>query len=360
MSPTTSNNILTGIVGYAELAQEQLPDHKAAKRSLEILLSGTQRAKLLTGQLLSFANRELRTLSKIDLIDELQQLIPLLTSIVARSAKIVVDSPEKRIFILGDRSQIQQVFMNLILNAAESMSHRSERIVRISLRVEWNDVPEQSRCYCSVSDTGCGISTADLRRVFEPFFTSKAKGHGLGLACTRRIVEEHGGQIEISSKAGVGTTVDVKLPVLQDPSLTDSGTQYAAANDKSQRVLIVDDENEVRDVLRLMLCRMGYDVHAVANGPEAIALFLAADVHFDAVMLDLMMPGMNGWECRRELTRIRPSVPIIIMSGFAPQLPPGESLSQLSNAFLTKPFTKASLKTALSTVFTSCSEKTHC
>jgi signal transduction histidine kinase len=345
------NNILTSIVGYAELAKTQLPEDHEAEESLTILLEGTQRAKLLTGQLLSFANRELRTVAEMDLVQEIRALIPLLSSVLPGGAEIRFESEEPQIVIRGDRSQIQQIFMNLILNAGQAMANQRGGVIRLNVRRVTDQVTEAPSCECVVSDSGCGISAADLPRVFEPFYSSKAKGQGLGLACTQRIIREHGGAIRINSQLGVGTDVIVSLPASRSTRLSDSAVQKRGGTDgKSLRLLVVDDEHDVRDVLRLILCRMGYDVQAVANGPEAVSLFLAADQRFDAVLMDLRMPGMDGWECRRELNRIRPGVPIILISGYAPERPSGSETSNMPDVFLTKPFTKSSLASVLDQV----------
>lgn len=185
------NNILAGIIGYAEIAKSQLPDGHAAVESLDVLLTGTQRAKLLTGQLLSFANRELRSEVDLDLVVEVNELVPLLSSVVKPST-IRVTSSEPKMIVRGDRSQLQQVFMNLILNAAEAMSKREAGVVAVSLSRD-STKDDSPVCVCTVTDSGCGIPAADMQRVFEPFYSSKARGHGLGLACTKRIIMEHGG-----------------------------------------------------------------------------------------------------------------------------------------------------------------------
>jgi CheY-like chemotaxis protein len=345
------NNILTSIVGYAELAKTQLPEDHEAEESLTILLEGTQRAKLLTGQLLSFANRELRTVAEMDVVQEIRELIPLLSSVLPGGAEIKLLADEPNILIRGDRSQIQQIFMNLILNAGQAMANQRGGVIRLNVRRVTDRTADAPSCECVVSDSGCGISAADLPRVFEPFYSSKAKGQGLGLACTQRIIRDHGGTIRINSQLGVGTDVVVSLPALQSTKLSDSGVYKRGGTEgKSLRLLVVDDEQDVRDVLRLILCRMGYDVQAVASGPEAISLFLAADQKFDAVLMDLRMPGMDGWECRRELTRIRPNVPVVLVSGYAPERPSGSQICDMPDVFLTKPFTKNSLAAVLNQV----------
>lgn len=340
------NNILAGIIGYAELAKMQLPEGHAASESLDVLLTGTQRARLLTGQLLSFANRELRSEVELDLVQEVRDLVPLLSSVVKPSV-IQVTSSEPTIFVRGDRSQLQQVFMNLILNAAEAMSKRDAGVVVVSLSRE-SRADDTSVCVCSVSDTGCGIPAADMERVFEPFYSSKARGHGLGLACTKRIILEHGGDICLESEPGRGTNVTFRLAAVPGLKLRDSGPhKIRPAASCSRRILVVDDENDVRMVIQMTLRQMGYDVLAVSNGPEAIASCLDASQQFDAVLLDLKMPQMDGWECRRELQRIRPTVPVILMSGFAPTPPPGEVSTRTEDIFLTKPFGRKALLEAL-------------
>jgi CheY-like chemotaxis protein len=241
--------------------------------------------------------------------------------------------------------------MNLILNAGQAMANQRGGVIRLNVRRVTDRTADAPSCECVVSDSGCGISAADLPRVFEPFYSSKAKGQGLGLACTQRIIRDHGGTIRINSQLGVGTDVVVSLPALQSTKLSDSGVYKRGGTEgKSLRLLVVDDEQDVRDVLRLILCRMGYDVQAVASGPEAISLFLAADQKFDAVLMDLRMPGMDGWECRRELTRIRPNVPVVLVSGYAPERPSGSQICDMPDVFLTKPFTKNSLAAVLNQV----------
>ncbi len=257
------NNILAGIVGHAELAKMQLPDNHAAAHSLDVLLTGTQRARLLTGQLLSYANREFRAEVDLDIVAEVNELVPLLTSVV-QPAKIVVHSAEPTILLRGDRSQLQQVFMNLILNAAEAMSGKPGSVVVVSLRRTTRDSDGALICECCVTDAGCGISKADMQRVFEPFYSSKARGHGLGLACTKRIVEEHRGQIQVESELGRGTTVRILLPALEKCELRKTGSPAVADQRKIRRVLVVDDESDVRLVIQMTIRQLGFDVLAVS------------------------------------------------------------------------------------------------
>ncbi|MFO0977633.1 MAG: ATP-binding protein [Planctomycetaceae bacterium] len=342
------NNILTGIVGYAELARAALPEDHSANRSIGILLQGTQRAKLLTGQLLTFAGREIRSVTEVNLDEEIRSLILLLESVVPRGVHIDLVTGNRPVYAQGDRSQLQQVFMNLLVNAAESMAHRSGTI-RIELRAEeQSPLAGKPAAVCEIKDEGCGIAPSDLGRICEPFFSSKANGHGLGLACTSRIIQEHHGEIAISSTVNKGTTVCVRLPLA-------SGTQHrpVSAIDSPQRsahrrVLVVDDDENIRDVFRLMLRQLGYDVITAESGEQAVTLLLDRDLILDFVLLDLKMPGMTGWECREELRRLRPELPVIIASGYDPS--PEHRIENAPDVFLRKPFTLQSLKLAVEAV----------
>lgn len=340
------NNILGGIVGYADLAKTQALKGKPVTDSLDDLLTSTQRAKLLTGQLLSFANRELRAETHIELVSEVRELIPLLKSI-AKCHEIEFQSTTPQIYLKGDRAQIQQVFMNLILNAAESMPCDSNGKVTVNLHVDATD-RAAPKCVCVISDKGCGIPENLIQKVFIPFFTSKETGHGMGLACTARIVGEHGGQIAIDSQVGEGTTVTVTFPVAPMEGPTEPKKPHRSpGNHLRKRVLVVDDDNNLRKVLQLQLKHLGFEPFAVGSGEEAVALFEADGQCFDCVLLDLKMQGMDGWACRRHLLALAPEIPIILMSGFAPLPPPEEDSEDGSFSFLSKPFSQKDLLAAL-------------
>lgn len=345
------NNILTGIVGYAELARAALPEDHTANRSIGILLQGTQRAKLLTGQLLTFAGREIRSVTEVNLEEEIRSLILMLESVVPRGVQVELVASDQPVYAMGDRSQLQQVFMNILVNAAESMAHRPGTI-QVKLRIEEpTSLSGKPFALCVITDQGCGIAPSDLGRICEPFFSSKANGHGLGLACTNRIIQEHHGSIEISSTVNRGTTVCVRLPHASGAPQRSVVECDPKSRTKQRRVLVVDDDENIRDVLRLMLRQLGFDVIAAESGQQAITLVLDRELILDFVVLDLKMPGMTGWECRDEFRRLRPDLPVIIASGYDPA---PENRSQAGpDVFLRKPFTLHSLKQAMASVLDS-------
>lgn len=343
------NNILTGIVGYAELARAALPEEHTANRSIGILLQGTQRARLLTGQLLTFAGREVRSISSVNLEEEIRSLLLLLESVVSNGVRFQLVTGAHPVHVLGDRAQLQQVFMNVLMNAAESMNRRHGTI-RIELREDhFPGVAGNAAAVCEIRDQGCGIAPSDLARICEPFFSSKANGHGLGLACTYRIVQEHHGSIDFSSTVNKGTTVCIRLPLANSESSSTTLSVDESEHTSSQRrVMVVDDDESIRDVFRLMLRQLGFDVITAGSGEEAVSMILDRGLVLHFVVLDLKMPGMTGWQCREEFRRLRPGLPVIISSGYDPA-PDGRNAGS-PDVFLRKPFTLQSLRQAVTLI----------
>lgn len=343
------NNILTGIVGYAELAKSALPEDHAANRSIGILLQGTQRARLLTGQMLTFAGREVRSITNVNLEEEIRSLLLLLESVVPNGVRFQFVTAAQPVHAMGDRSQLQQVFMNVLMNAAESMNRRPGTI-RIELRAEHTPgIGRTASAVCEIQDQGCGIAPSDLARICEPFFSSKANGHGLGLACTNRIVQEHRGSMEFSSLVNRGTTVCIRLPLANaELSGVAPGADEDESNSGVRRVMVVDDDENIRDVFRLMLRQLGFDVITAGSGEEAVSLMLDRGLMLDFVVLDLKMPGMTGWQCREEVRRLRPGLPVIISSGYDPS--PESRKADSPDVFLRKPFSLQSLRQAVTSI----------
>lgn len=340
------NNILAGILGYADLAKTQVNKGQAPVEALDSLLTNTRRAKLLTGQLLAFANRELRSETRFELVSEVEELIPLLKSI-AKCHDIRLQSSTAEIHIRADRAQLQQVFMNLILNAAESMESRADGIVKVNLELREDDQNQSAECICTVTDTGCGIKESSLSQVFTPFYTSKQHGHGMGLACTERIVTEHEGSIEINSVFNEGTTVRVTLPALYEQRQhRQTPSSVYSLRQRQNYILIVDDDDSLRKIIRLQLQYLKYETLAASSGEEAVEILRASPDSFDCILMDLKMPGIDGWTCRRIARQLSPQTPVIIMSGFAPTPPADEEHIQ-PEFFLSKPFSQQSLTETL-------------
>jgi signal transduction histidine kinase len=342
------NNLLMGISGSGELLAAELPGDHPARPALAALLSGVHRASLLSSQLVSFSGHAVAKRELLDLAKEAADLAVVLEAVVPKGISLRIDAPAPLPPIFGDRAQLQQVLMNLVLNAAESYASRIGA-VDVVLREE-RDAHGRVSVSCTVRDRGCGIAARHLPRIFEPFFSTKGAGRGLGLSSLRRVIAEHGGRVAFESEPGRGSSFCIALPAATESRARVPAPPRTPLASK-RRILVIEDEPAVRRVVEQMLLRLGYDAETAADGPQALELFQRHADRFDAVMLDLKMPGMDGWECLEHLDRIRP-VPVLVSSGYDPSgtdavpRPAGARL-----AFVGKPFSADALRGALEGLF---------
>ncbi len=317
------NNILTGIVGNLSIARLQIdPSHKIVKR-LELCEKAAMLASELTRQLLTFA----RGGEPVKKLINPASLIRETVSFALRGANIssIIDIQDNLWSLEVDESQLNQVLNNLLLNASQAMAAGGEVTVRAAnetlLHGNPHQLPPGDYITIAVEDRGCGIPQEDLVRIFDPYFTSKAKGSGLGLASVYSIVKRHGGAVEVSSTMGVGTCFTFRLPAIHDRQPEDAGAKESVELSGSGRVLVMDDEDFILDVATGILHFMGYAVDSCADGREAVERFRAArenKVPFSAVILDLTIPGgMGGKETAARILEIDPDAVIIVSSGYS-------------------------------------------
>ena len=317
------NNILTGIVGNLSIARLHIdPSHKIVKR-LELCEKAAMQASELTRQLLSFA----RGGEPVKKLINPAPLIRETVSFALRGANIssIIDIQDNLWSLEVDESQLNQVLNNLLLNASQAMAAGGEVAVRAANETLLHDNPHQlppgDYIRIAVEDRGCGIPQENLVRIFDPYFTSKAKGSGLGLASVYSIVKRHGGAVEVSSTMGVGTSFTIRLPAIHDRQPEDVGTKEPVELSGSGRVLVMDDEDFILDVATGILHFMGYAVESCGDGREAVERFRAAwenKVPFSAVILDLTIPGgMGGKETAARILEIDPDAVLIVSSGYS-------------------------------------------
>ncbi len=342
------NNILMGISGNAELVACELPDGHPAREALAALVDGAHRASLLSAQLVAFSGGAVGGREPLDLAVEVSSLALLLESALPKGVSIRVDAETGLPPVAGDRAQLQQVLMNLILNAGEA--YGSQRgCVEICLRRE-RDGDGCAWVRCTVADRGRGIAPRDLPSIFEPFFSTKSDRRGLGLASVERVLSDHAGRIEVESELDRGSRFSLVLPGLPltavprpDPPPVESA--------RERRVLVIEDEPEVRRVVERLLSRAGYGVELALDGASGLQLLQQDPKRFDAVLLDLKMPGMDGWECLERLDRVRP-LPVLVTSGYDPsgdEIPARRGDAPL--AFIGKPYSGRALFAALDGLF---------
>ena len=348
------NNLLVGMLGHAGLALTELPHDSAARDRITQIQTTAQRAAELTNQMLAYSGKGRFVLQSADLSDIVGEMTHLLRTAVAKSAEIVLDlDPELPAFD-GDPAQIRQVIMNLITNASDAIGTAPGtitlktgrmRVTREYVADAWigGDLPEGEYIFAEVQDTGCGMDAATLGRIFDPFFSTKFTGRGLGLAAVLGIVRGHHGAIKIASEPGRGTSFRVLLPATHRPATPVTlPAKPALTSGRGARVLVVDDEPGVRTIARESLKRAGFEVVTANDGAEGVDL-LAADRTFDAVLLDMTMPRMNGVEAFRRIKELQPALPVVLTSGYSAQDAAGQFGSDGIAGFIQKPFMPSAL-----------------
>jgi PAS domain S-box-containing protein len=344
------NNLLTGILGHADLALMQLPPTSPVRASLDQVLIGATRASELTKQLLAYSGKGKFIVQPLDLSSLLREMGHLLQIALSKKISLRYHFTADLPLIEGDSTQLRQVAMNLILNAAEAIGDRPGLIVASTGVMHCHrdylaggfpaeDRPEGPYVFLAVSDTGCGMSEEVRARIFDPFFTTKFAGRGLGLAAVLGIVRGHKGTIKLQSDAGRGTTFKVLFPASRSKTFSAEQLHGSASEWRATgTVLVVDDEEEVRGLARTMLHRMGFTVLTAANGREGVETFRqnAADVRL--VLLDLTMPQLDGEAAFREILGIRSDARVLLSSGF--HQPEGASrlIGEGLAGFIQKPY----------------------
>ena len=317
------NNLLTGIVGNLSIAKLLLdPSHKIANR-LEQCEKAAIRATELTQQLLTFA----RGGEPVKKLINPESLIRETVSFTMRGANIrnIIDIQDNLWSMEVDESQLSQVLNNLLLNASQAMPAGGEVTIRAANEALLNDspykLPQGNYIRIDVEDRGCGIPRENLLRIFDPYFTTKPKGSGLGLASVYSIVKRHGGAVEVSSTLGAGATFSIHLPATPHRLPEDTGTSESLELRGSGRVLVMDDEDMIREIATHILEFMGYEVDCCVDGQEAVEHFRAArekNVPYSAVILDLTIPGgMGGKEAAARILEIDPDAVLIVSSGYS-------------------------------------------
>ena len=323
------NNLLVAILGNADLAARDLPPGSSARARVEQIAVAATRASELTNQMLAYAGKGRFVVQQVDLSALLGEIAQLLETSVAKRATLRYELEDGLPAVEGDASQIRQVAMNLITNAAEAIERRPGTITvstgqvratsdRLEAAHLGQSLPEGRYVFLEVKDTGVGMDAATRSRIFDPFFTTKFTGRGLGLAATLGIVRGHRGAIELQSAPGEGTTFRVLLPAAQKAAETPSPAPASLDDWRgSGRVLVVDDEPSVVDVLRAMLEEMGFEVVTTRDSRSGLAAFRERPEVFALVIVDLMMPELGGEEVVKQILGLRPGMPVLLSSGYA-------------------------------------------
>ncbi|MEJ2641448.1 MAG: response regulator, partial [Desulfosarcinaceae bacterium] len=348
------NNILSAILGYAELAMDDLPVHGSLTRKLEAIYEAGIRARDLVTQMLTFSRKDVKSKKPIlleALVDDALKLLrPAIPATIEISKQI-----DARGCILGDPSRISQVIMNLCTNAYQAME-ASGGILSIRLsEVQLNGnlqspsaMPAGRYAKLTVADTGVGIPDEHLERIFDPYFTTKPKekGTGLGLAVVHGIISSHDGVVRVKSELGEGACFDLYFPLTEAPKETREAEETPVTGG-SERILLVDDEVYILDIGKTMLSKLGYTVTTMQDPTQALQTFSERPSEYDLVITDMTMPKITGDKLACELMRIRPDIPVILCTGYSELATPEKAAAMGIKAFLAKPVSMHELSSAI-------------
>ena len=340
------NNILSGIIGFAELLGFDAKPGSEAETNINNILLTANRAAKLTTQLLGFARKGKFLNQPVDLHNSIKDVITFLDRTVDKNIKINSKLRADKHFIKGDPSQLNQVFLNLAINARDAMPKGGELDIsteEIYLAPPNNPlkgslVTDRLYIKISITDNGCGIADTVKDHIFEPYFTTKDSGVGLGLAMTYGIIKSHNGSIRFYSKEGQGTTFELLLPLIKTPS------QQKTTQHKNQRVqgsgtiLVIDDDEIVCNLLSKLLAKLGYKTSVFLSGQEGIEYYRQHKNEIDFVLLDIIMPQMDGLHCFEALQEVNPKVKVLLITGFSFNEKAQTIVDKGALGFIQKPF----------------------
>lgn len=351
------NNILSAILGYTELTMEDMSKDSQSWKHLERVLKAGKRARDLVQQILAFSRRDEAGRKPVDLHLIVEEELKLLRASLPTTIDIHQHIDPLSGAVLADPTQMHQVILNLCTNAEHAMRETGGILevcleasdVTVDLTEAHPQLTVGPYLHLTIRDTGHGMAPEVVERIFEPFFTTKGTGEGtgMGLAMVHGIVANHGGTIIVESQEGQGTSFEVYLPRIVEAAGANEDTQASMVlrvPPKKKRVLVVDDEEPLANLVRMMLERMGYETVCNTDSVEALEIFRKNPDNFDLVITDQTMPSMTGESLARELRDIRPSIPIILCTGFSHTMTEEKSQALGINAFLMKPLTPRDLE----------------
>jgi signal transduction histidine kinase/ActR/RegA family two-component response regulator len=354
------NNILFPIVGYTELTMDEVPEDSVAHNNLEEILKAAHRAKDLVQQILTFSRQSGQERKPVKVQSIITEALKLLRASIPASIDIIHKIDDDCQPVMGDATQIHQVIMNLCTNAYHAMQDKGGTLkVNLSeVDVDYEETIEKigmqpgKHLQLLVTDEGCGMDAAVLERIFEPYYTTKeqGKGTGLGLSVIHGIAKNHRGDITVASTPGKGTTFKVYLPIIEDG---DTAAEFEPSNGAAkgnERILLIDDEEQIVSMEQQMLENLGYEVTARTDSTEALKEFSEKPQNFDLVITDMTMPHMTGDALAQKLLNIKPDIPVILCTGFNEDITEEKALAMGIQKFVMKPVIKNDLASTIRTV----------
>ncbi len=345
------NNLLGGILAQAESIEQDLPEGSPQIKDLQPIKQAAIRGSEIVRELMIYSGQDKADFEPVDVARLSEEMLALLKVSVSKHALLKTDLPQNLPAVRGNAPQLRQLVMNLVINASEAIGER-DGVIRITLsRVgsgrdqvlnDSSNLPRSDYLRLAVSDTGSGMTEETQARVFDPFFTTKFAGRGLGLAVVQSIVSSYGGAIDVVSAPDQGTTFQIDLPCTGGPSNPEGNAEVAISDERisstAGTVLLVEDEDMLRQPLSKMLRKHGFSVIEAGNGSTALDLFRSHNDSIEVILLDLTIPGVTSSELVADAQRIRPGVSVVLMSAYSRGMtPPSLNVPEVKG-FIRKPF----------------------
>ncbi len=356
------NNILGVVLGYLEMAMDDLPQEGAPYKRLNTAFQATEKAVKVSGLMLTYLGQTVTRKEPMDFSEVCRDNLPLFNGSIQKNIVLEADFPCPGPTINADISLIRQMLTNLVVNASETIGDApgtiSLALAIVSLAdiattnrfpLDWH--PQEDRFACmEVRDTGTGIADQDIEKLFDPFFSSRFTGRGLGLSVVLGILRSHHGGVTVASALGRGSVFRIYLPLSTSrPHLHQNAVTSDTVVDADCTVLVVEDEEVVRTMVEAMLISLGFTVLIAKDGAEAMEVFLQQRGKISVVLCDLTMPNMDGWQTLTALRALAPNLPVVLASGYdEAQVMQGDH-AEVPQAFLQKPYKKKELRLALMT-----------
>ena len=362
------NNMLTAILTTCEFLMLTTDSDDPKREDIELIQEAGERASNLTQQILAFSRRQIQNPEVLDLNEVIGEMHKMLRRLIGENIELVRVSGADLDKVKADRTQIEQVVMNLVLNARDAMPQGGKLTIETTAAEldEGDAIPHPSvrpgrYVMLTVSDTGFGMDADTQSQIFEPFFTTKEEGHGtgMGLSTVFGIVEQNGGSIWTHSEVGVGTTFKIYLPKIEEE--VEEGEDESSFEELprgTERILLVEDDYLVRQQVQRMLIRAGYDVLEAQNGNEALEICARLDGQIALLLTDVIMPQMSGKELADRLVEEIPEIKVIFMSGYADETIIHHGMLQPETIFIPKPFSGKTLATTVRQTLDGCDSNT--
>jgi two-component system, cell cycle sensor histidine kinase and response regulator CckA len=352
------NNLLSVIFGHSALLAAGSPSQERLRDSVAEINRAAERAAALTGQLLAFGGQQSIEPKVLDLGSVLGESKSLLQNLIGESVRLTMILSPNLSRVKFDPSQINQMLINLVVNASDAMPQGGELTIETrNVELEADSATDHRETSAgryvllAVSDTGCGMAPEVQAQIFEPFFSGKRDHPGLGLWVVDGILQQNGGHLALASHPGMGTTFSIYLPALKEPPERSPQAPPSQRLSRNETILLVEDEDPVREVNTLLLESLGYRVLQVSDAEEALKLGQNKQVKIDLLFTDVMMPGMSGRELAEAFRALHPNIKMLFQSGYTDDIVVRQGVLQTEVPFLQKPFSIETLAKKIRNLF---------